>query len=75
VFAAAGGRSRLVGCGRERADRPALGFRCYPEGDRDIRRLAVERLLEIIGEAANSLSEDFRRQHPGLPWRDITGAL
>jgi hypothetical protein len=29
--------------------------------DKDrIRRLAVERLLEIIGEAANSLSEDFR---------------
>jgi len=36
--------------------------------DKDrIRRLAVERLLEIIGEAANSLSEDFRTQHPGIP--------
>ena len=36
--------------------------------DKDrIRRLAVERLLEIIGEAANSLSEDFRTQHPGVP--------
>ncbi len=33
--------------------------------DKDrIRRLAVERLLEILGEAANSLSEDFRTQHP-----------
>ncbi len=41
--------------------------------DKDrIRRLA-ERLLEIIGEAANSLSEDFRTQHPGIPWRDIIG--
>jgi len=39
--------------------------------DKDrIRRLAVERLLEIVGEAANSLSEDFRTQHP---WRDIIG--
>jgi uncharacterized protein with HEPN domain len=38
-----------------------------------IRQLAVERLLEIIGEAANSLSEDFRTQHPGTPWRDIIG--
>jgi len=42
--------------------------------DKDrIRQLAVERLLEIIGEAANSLSEDFRAQHPGIPWRDIIG--
>ena len=42
--------------------------------DKDrIRRLAVERLLEIIGEAANSLSEDFRTQHPSVPWRDIIG--
>ncbi len=33
--------------------------------DKDrIRQLAVERLLEIIGEAANSLSEDFRAQDP-----------
>lgn len=38
-----------------------------------ISRLAVERLLEIIGEAANSLSEDFRSQHPGIPWSDIIG--
>ena len=42
------------------------------EKDR-IRQLAVERLLEIIGEAANSLSEDFRARHPGTPWRDIIG--
>ena len=42
--------------------------------DKDrIRRLAAERLLEIIGEAAISLSEDFRTQHPGIPWRDIIG--
>lgn len=42
------------------------------EKDR-IRQLAVERLLEIIGEAANSLSEDFRAQHANVPWRDIIG--
>jgi uncharacterized protein with HEPN domain len=42
--------------------------------DKDrIRRLAVERLLEIIGEAANSLSEEFRAQHPSIPWRDVIG--
>jgi len=37
------------------------------------RQLAVERLLEIIGEAATSLSEDFRARHPAVPWRDIIG--
>jgi hypothetical protein len=42
--------------------------------DKDrIRQLAVERLLEIIGEAANSLSEQFRAQHPAIPWRDLRG--
>lgn len=33
----------------------------------------MERLVEIIGEAANSLSEEFRARHPGIPWRDIIG--
>ena len=42
--------------------------------DKDrIRQLATERLLEIIGEAANTLSEEFRARHPGIPWRDIIG--
>ena len=42
--------------------------------DKDrVRQLAVERLLEIIGEAANSLSEELRARHPGIPWRDIIG--
>ena len=49
----------------------ALGREAW---DKDrIRQLAVERLLEIIGEAANSLSEEFRAQHPAIPWRDIIG--
>lgn len=37
-----------------------------------LRQLAVERLLEIIGESANSLSEEFRAGYPDVPWRDIT---
>jgi uncharacterized protein with HEPN domain len=42
--------------------------------DKDrLRQLAVERLLEIIGESANSLSEDFRAQFPEIAWRDIIG--
>lgn len=41
-------------------------------GDR-LRQLAVERLLEIIGESANSLSDEFRASYPDVPWRDIIG--
>ncbi len=34
-------------------------------------RDAVERNIEIIGEAARRLSRDFRDQHPQIPWRII----
>ena len=32
---------------------------------------AVVRELEIIGEATNNLSDDFRKTHPEMPFRDI----
>jgi uncharacterized protein with HEPN domain len=38
-----------------------------------LRQLAVERLLEIIGESANSLTDGFRAQYPDIAWRDIIG--
>jgi hypothetical protein len=38
-----------------------------------LRRLAVERLLEIIGESANTLSGEFRAAYPDVPWRDVIG--
>ncbi|NCO38988.1 MAG: hypothetical protein AUJ96_08985 [Armatimonadetes bacterium CG2_30_66_41] len=34
-------------------------------------RGAVERHLEIIGEAANNVSREFRDRHPELPWSKI----
>jgi uncharacterized protein with HEPN domain len=34
---------------------------------------AVARNLEILGEAAKQLPEDFLAQHPGVPWRQIAG--
>lgn len=35
------------------------------------RQRAAERLLEIIGEASNALSEDFKAEHPAVSWRHI----
>ena len=34
---------------------------------------AVARNLEIIGEAARQLPEEFRRAHPQIPWTQIAG--
>ncbi len=45
-------------------------------GDLDTNRmlnLAVVRLLEIIGEAANRISETGRSGLPELPWPQIVG--
>jgi uncharacterized protein with HEPN domain len=36
-----------------------------------IRRRAAERLLEIIGESVNALSEQTTNRYPTVPWRDI----
>ena len=33
----------------------------------------VIRQLEIIGEAAKNLSQDFREKHPYIPWKDMAG--
>lgn len=35
--------------------------------------LALTRLLEIVGEAAAALSEEFRSDYPEVPWRAIVG--
>ncbi len=39
----------------------------------EMRRMAVERALEILGEAARLVSADFRAAHPEIPWRDLVG--
>jgi len=34
---------------------------------------AVERAVEIVGEAADRLSPAFHQAHPEIPWRKIVG--
>lgn len=41
--------------------------------DKEITRLAVERKLEILGEAARRVSSRFREEHPEIPWQQIVG--
>lgn len=39
----------------------------------EIVQLAVERQLEVIGEAARRVSDEFKRAHPEIPWQPIIG--
>lgn len=34
-------------------------------------RMAVERSIEIIGEAARHVSDNFKTRHPAVPWQPI----
>ncbi len=34
---------------------------------------AAQRWLEIIGEAAARLSDEFKHEHPEVAWRDLVG--
>lgn len=38
-----------------------------------MRRDAIVRRIEIIGEAARQLSSNFRDQHSEIPWSDVVG--
>jgi uncharacterized protein with HEPN domain len=35
--------------------------------------LSTIRLLEIVGEAASQVSEEYRDKHPDIPWKDMVG--
>jgi uncharacterized protein with HEPN domain len=57
------------------AARTVLNFMAATSYDRYLQdrmlQLAVERSLEIIGEAARNVSLDFQLKHPGVPWKGI----
>ncbi len=40
--------------------------------DEDLRK-AIERTLEIIGEAAKRIPKEFRKNHPEIPWKEMAG--
>lgn len=57
-----------------RAVQEFVAGRTYEEylSDRQLRG-AVERHIEIIGEAAGRLTVEFREQHPEIAWHGIIG--
>ena len=38
-----------------------------------LKLYAITRALEIIGEATKGISDDFRKKHPEIPWKNIAG--
>jgi len=48
-----------------------LSFEIF-EADETLRRAFV-RSLEIIGEAAKKIPDDFRAMHPAVEWRAMAG--
>ena len=64
-------------CHMWEAAREAIGYaagrsRQDLASDRPLQHSLV-RLLEIIGEAAGTISEHFRAEHPEIPWRAMVG--
>jgi uncharacterized protein with HEPN domain len=59
------------------AARKAISFtdnRSKTDLDEDeMLMLSLTRLLEIIGEAANGVSESFREEHKDIPWKKMIG--
>jgi uncharacterized protein with HEPN domain len=34
---------------------------------------AVMRRMEIVGEAAKNVPQEFKKEHPGMPWAEMAG--
>ena len=48
-----------------------MGVSFYDYSQDKKLKLAVERALEIVGEAARRVSETYRQAHPEIPWQSI----
>lgn len=38
-----------------------------------VLQLALQKMVEIVGEAANRVSQETQQGHPGIPWSQIIG--
>ncbi|HEX5165651.1 MAG TPA: HepT-like ribonuclease domain-containing protein [Thermomicrobiales bacterium] len=37
----------------------------------EVLRMALVRMVEVVGEAANRVPPEIRTLHPGVPWRQV----
>ena len=61
----------IEGCEKIRRYAAGVGRDAFLADDRTYD--AVVRNVEIVGEAAEHVPEDIRRQMPGVEWRKISG--
>ncbi len=62
----------MLDMGRKVAERTQGLTRERFDASEDLR-LALAHLVQVIGEAARRVSDEGRRVHPEIPWRQITG--
>ncbi|MBM4352468.1 MAG: DUF86 domain-containing protein [Deltaproteobacteria bacterium] len=62
----------MLEAARELSDYIA-GMRFHDYEQNSMAQAAVERKLEIIGEAAGRVSESLKGAHPQIPWRGMIG--
>ncbi|MEX0744335.1 MAG: HepT-like ribonuclease domain-containing protein [Phycisphaeraceae bacterium] len=55
----------------ERLNRLMAGVSWEQYAADEEKQIAVERCIEVIGEAARHLSEPFKLDHDDIPWRAI----
>jgi len=66
------GLNDMLSHAREAVD--LLGGSTRQELERDrVMQLALTRLVEIVGEAANRVSSVTQHEHPEIPWPQIIG--
>ncbi len=56
---------------REAVEMASSRSRTDLDADR-LFNLALVRLVEVVGEAAARVPEEFRRRYPEVPWRDVS---
>ena len=56
-----------------KAVRLAAGQTRADYGANEALRLALAHLLQVIGEAARRVSDEFRQRHPDIAWKAIVG--
>lgn len=61
----------LVAARKAVAFATGLAYREFASSD--LHQNAILKVLEVVGEAASRISDDFKTAHPEIPWPQIVG--